>query len=148
MPVGVNTPMFLAGCVWPCLLACAAVYDWPIAVSLFSGIAMGWWARDLLGVLLGVSSAPAATTSSGSASSASPAGGFAGEYWDPQEKVHWEIKDARQVMAKCKEDGRTKSGWFEGSDLTIEFTSDKKFNAHIRGLELVWSNGAPPWTKK
>ena len=47
-----------------------------------------------------------------------------------------------------QENGRTISGWFEGFELTLEFTSDKKFNAHILGLELVWSNGAPPWTNK
>ena len=79
MPAG-NIPMILAGFVWPCLLAFAAVYDWLNVVSLFSGIAFGWWARDRLG-------APAATTSAtveaevvSNASSASPAGGFAGVY--------------------------------------------------------------------
>ena len=76
-----NMPMFFAGCVWPCLLACAAVFNWTIAVSLFSGIAFGWWARDRLS----------------NASSASLAGGFAGVYKDPQTEKNWEIKVERST---------------------------------------------------
>ena len=126
MPAG-NMPMFFAGCVWPCLLACAAVFNWTIAVSLFSGIAFGWWARDRLG-------APAATTSAtveaevvSNASSASPAGGFAGVYKDPQARVNWEIKDAWAVIAVRESDGREVRGWFQGSFLTLQFQEDKKF---------------------
>ena len=65
-----NMSMFLAGCVWSCLLARAAASNWQITASLFSGITLGWWARGRFG-------APSATTSVPSASSASPAGGFA-----------------------------------------------------------------------
>ena len=70
MESGVNMQLFLAGCVWPCLLARAAASNWQITASLFSGITLGWWARGRFG-------APAATTSVPIASSASPAGGFA-----------------------------------------------------------------------
>ena len=151
MAGGVNMPLFVAGCVWPCLLVCAAMYGWPIAVSLFSGIAIGWWVRDLLGFLLRVPSAPAATMASGSESSGSDASGFLGEYWDPQARVHWVIKDAHHVIAGCKKNGRTMktiSGWFEGSKLTLEFSSEKKFDAQIQGPEPVWSNKAPSWIKQ
>ena len=147
MPAG-NMPMFLAGFVWPCLLACAAVYNWPIAVSLFSGIAFGWWARDRLG-------APAATTSAtveaevvSNASSASPAGGFAGVYKDPRAQQLWEIKeDACAVIAVRESDGREVRGWFQGSVLTLEFQNNKNFKATLRGSELKWSTQADPWIK-
>ena len=136
MPAG-NMPMFLAGFVWPCLLACAAVYGWPIAVSLFGGIAFGWWSRDRFG-------APAATTSS-----QSPAGGFAGVYKDPRAQQLWEIKeDACAVIAVRESDGREVRGWFQGSVLTLEFQNNKSFKATLRGSELKWSTTkADPWIK-
>ena len=135
MPAG-NMPMFLAGFVWPCLLACAAVCGWPIAVSLFGGIAFGWWSRDRFG-------APAATTSS-----QSPAGGFAGVYKDPRAQQLWEIKeDACAVIAVRESDGREVRGWFQGSVLTLEFQNNKSFKATLRGSELKWSTKADPWIK-
>ena len=147
MPAG-NMPMFLAGFVWPCLLACAAVYGWPIAVSLFGGIAFGWWSRDRFG-------APAATTLATveaevvcNASSPSPAGGFAGVYKDPRTQQLWEIKeDACAVIAVRESDGREVRGWFQGSVLTLEFQNNKNFKATLRGSELKWSTKADPWIK-
>ena len=136
MPAG-NMPMFLAGFVWPCLLACAAVYGWPIAVSLFGGIAFGWWSRDRFG-------APAATTSS-----QSPAGGFAGVYKDPRAQQLWEIKeDACAVIAVRERDEREVRGRFDGSELTLDFTSEKRRKAFLRDRQLVWTNGAKPWEKQ
>ena len=148
MPAG-NMPMFLAGFVWPCLLACAAVYGWPIAVSLFGGIAFGWWSRDGFG-------APAATTSAtveaevvSNASSESLAGGFAGVYKDPQTEENWEIKeDACAVIAVRERDEREVRGRFDGSELTLDFTSEKRRNASLRDRQLVWRNGAQPWEKQ
>ena len=148
MPAG-NMPMFLAGFVWPCLLACAAVYGWPIGVSLFGGIALGWWWRDGVG-------APAATTSAtveaevvSNASSPSPAGGFAGVYKDPRTHQLWEIKeDACAVIAVRESDGREVRGWFQGSVLTVQFRNDKKFEAALRGRHLEWRTGADPWIKE
>ena len=120
MPAG-NMPMFFAGCVWPCLLACAAVFNWTIAVSLFSGIAFGWWARDRLGAL-----AEAEVVSN--ASSESLVGGFAGVY---------------------KEDEREVRGRFDGSELTLDFTSEKRRKAFLRDRQLVWRNSAAkPWEKQ
>ena len=136
MPDGINTPLFFAGCVWPCLLACAAVYGWPIAVSLFGGIAFGWWSRDRFG-------APAATTFS-----QSPAGGFAGVYKDPQARVTWEIKDACAVIAVRERNEREVRGRFDGSELTLHFTSEKMRKASLRDRHLVWRNGAQPWEKQ
>ena len=141
MPAG-NMPMFLAGCVWPCLLACAAVFNWTIAVSLFSGIAFGWWARDRLGAL-----AEAEVVSN--ASSASLAGGFAGVYKDPQTGKHWEIKeDACALIAVCERGAREVRGRFDGSELTLDFTSEKRRNASLRDRQLVWRTGAQPWEKQ
>ena len=148
MPAG-NMPMFLAGFVWPCLLACAAVYGWPIAVSLFGGIAFGWWSRDRFG-------APAATTLAtveaevvSNASSPSPAGGFAGVYKDPQTEEKWEIKeDACAVIAVRERDEREVRGRFDGSELTLDFTSEKRRKASLRDRQLVWRNGAQPWEKQ
>ena len=140
MPAG-NMPMFFAGCVWPCLLACAAVFNWTIAVSLFSGIAFGWWARDRLGAL-----AEAEVVSN--ASSASLAGGFAGVYKDPRAQQLWEIKeDACAVIAVRESDGREVRGWFQGSVLTLEFQNNKNLKATLRGSELKWSTKADPWIK-
>ena len=137
-----NMPMFFAGCVWPCLLACAAVFNWTIAVSLFSGIAFGWWARDRLGAL-----AEAEVVSN--ASSASLAGGFAGVYKDPQTGKHWEIKeDACAVIAVCERGAREVRGRFDGSELTLDFTSEKRRKAFLRDRQLVWTNGAQPWEKQ
>ena len=147
MPAG-NMPMFLAGVVWPCLLACAAVYGWPIAVSLFGGIAFGWWARDRLGAPAATTSATVETEVVSKALSASPAGGFAGVYKDPQARVHWEIKDACAVIAVRESDGREVRGWFQGSVLTLEFQNNKSFKATLRGSELKWSTTkADPWIK-
>ena len=141
MPAG-NMPMFFAGCVWPCLLACAAVFNWTIAVSLFSGIAFGWWARDRLGAL-----AEAEVVSN--ASSASLAGGFAGVYKDPQTGKNWEIKeDACAVIAVRERGEREVRGRFDGSELTLDFTSKKTRNASLRDRQLVWRNGAQPWEKQ
>ena len=147
MPAG-NMPMFLAGFVWPCLLACAAVYGWPIAVSLFGGIAFGWWSRDRSG-------APAATTLAtveaevvSNASSASPAGGFAGVYWDPQAQQRWEIKDACEVIAVCEKDKKKVRGWFQDSVLTLQLKKDKNFEARLRDRELVWQTNSKPWEKQ
>ncbi len=142
MPDGVNMPLLVAGCVWPCLLACAAVFNLPIAVSLFSGIAFGWWARDRLG-------APAATTSvTAEAEVVSNAGGFAGLYKDPQACDDWEIKDACAVTAVRERDRREVRGWFEGSVLTLQFKKDRGFEATLRGCQLEWRTGAPSWIKK
>ena len=141
MPAG-NMPMFFAGCVWSCLLACAAVFNRTIAVSLFSGIAFGWWARDRLGAL-----AEAEVVSN--ASSASLAGGFAGVYKDPQTGKHWEIKeDACALIAVCERGAREVRGRFDGSELTLDFTSEKRRRASLRDRQLVWRNGAQPWEKQ
>ena len=148
MPAG-NMPMFLAGFVWPCLLACAAVYGWPIAVSLFGGIAFGWWSRDRFG-------APAATTLAtveaevvSNASSPSPAGGFAGVYKDPQTEEMWEIKeDACAVIAVRESDEREVRGRFDGSELILHFTAEKMRKASLRDRQLVWWTGAQPWEKQ
>ena len=121
MASGVNMPMLLVVCVWPCLLACAAVFNLPIAVSLFSGIAFGWWARDRIGAPAATTSATVETEVVSKASSASPAGGFAGVYEDPQAQENWEIKDACAVIAVRESDGREVRGWFQGSVLTLEF---------------------------
>ena len=144
MPAG-NMPMFVAGFVWPCLLACAAVYGWPIAVSLFSGIAFGWWARDRLGALAATVEAEVVSN----ASSPSPAGGFAGVYKDPRAQQLLERKeDACAVIAVRESDGREVRGWFQGSVLTLEFQNNKSFKATLRGSELKWSTTkADPWIK-
>ena len=135
LPAG-NMLMFFAGCVWPCLLACAAVFNWTIAVSLSSGIAFGWWARDRLGAL-------AATTSP---TVGSLAGGFAGVYKDPQTEEMWEIKeDACAVIAVRERDEREVRGRFDGSELTLHFTSEKMRKASLRDRQLVWWTGAQPW---
>ena len=143
-----NMPMFFAGCVWPCLLACAAVFNWTIAVSLFSGIAFGWWARDRLGALAATTSPTVEAEVVSNASPASLAGGFAGVYKDPQARAHWEIKDACAVIAVRESDGREVRGWFQGSVLTLEFQNNKSFKATLRGSELKWSTTkADPWIK-
>ena len=147
MPAG-NMLMFFAGCVWPCLLACAAVFNWTIAVSLFSGIAFGWWARDRLGALAATTSPTVEAEVVSNASSASLAGGFAGVYKDPQARVDWEIKDACAVIAVRESDGMEVRGWFQGSVLTLEFQNNKSFKATLRGSELKWSTTkADPWIK-
>ena len=144
MPAG-NMPVFFAGCVWPCLLACAAVFNWTIAVSLFSGIAFGWWARDRLGALAATVEAEVVSN----ASSASPAGGFAGVYWDPQAQQRWEIKDACEVIAVRERDKKKVRGWFQDSVLTLQLRDDKDFEARLRDRQLVWlSSGAKPWEKQ
>ena len=139
-----NMPMFFAGCVWPCLLACAAVFNWTIAVSLFSGIAFGWWARARLGALAATVEAEVVSN----ASSASPAGGFAGVYWDPQAQQRWEIKDACEVIAVRERDKRKVRGWFQDSVLTLQLRNDKDFEARLRGHQLHWQTGANPWIKE
>ena len=147
MPAG-NMPMFFAGCVWPCLLACAAVFNWTIAVSLSSGIAFGWWARDLLGALAATTSPTVEAEVVSNASLASLAGGFAGVYKDPRAQQLWEIKeDACAVIALRESDGREVRGWFQGSVLTLEFQNNKNFKATLRGSELKWSTKADPWIK-
>ena len=146
MPAG-NMPMFLAGFVWPCLLACAAVYNWPIAVSLFSGIAFGWWARDRIGAPAATTSATVETEVVSKALSASPAGGFAGVYKDPQAHVKWEIKDVCAVVAVRESVGKEVGGWFQGSVLTLRFKAGNELKASLRGRQLVWQTGAPPWIK-
>ena len=144
-----NMPMFFAGCVWPCLLACAAVFNWTIAVSLFSGIAFGWWARDRLGALAATTSPTVEAEVVSNASLASLAGGFAGVYKDPQTEENWEIKeDACAVIAVRESDGREVRGCFQGPVLTLEFKKDKKFQATLRGRQLVWRTGARPWIKE
>ena len=147
IPAG-NMPMFFAGCVWPCLLACAAVFNWTIAVSLFSGIAFGWWARDRLGALAATTSPTVEAEVVSNASSESLAGGFVGVYKDPQTEETWEIKeDACAVIAVRESDGREVRGWFQGSVLTLEFQNNKSFKATLRGSELKWSTKADPWIK-
>ena len=147
MPAG-NMPMFFAGCVWPCLLACAAAFNWTIAVSLFTGIAFGWWARDRLGALAATTSPTVEAEVVSNASSASLAGGFAGVYKDPQTEENWEIKeDACAVIAVRESDGREVRGWFQGSVLTLEFQNNKSFKATLRGRRLEWETGAPSWIK-
>ena len=148
MASGVDMPMLLAGCVWPCLLVCAAVFNWPIAVSLFSGIAMGWWARDRFGGPDATTSATVEAEVVSDASSASPAGGFAGVYKDPQARVNWEIKDACAVIAVRESDGREVRGWFQGSVLTLQFKKGRWFEATLRGRQLEWGTGAPSWIKE
>ena len=140
--------MFVVGFVCPCLLACAAVCNWPIAVSLFSGIAFGWWVRDRLGVPAATTSATVEAEVASKASSASPAGGFAGVFKDPRAQQLWEIKeDACAVIAVRESDGREVRGWFQGSVLTLEFQNDKSFKATLRGSQLKWSTKADPWIK-
>ena len=144
MPAG-NMLMFFAGCVWPCLLACAAVFNWTIAVSLSSGIAFGWWARDRLGALAATVEAEVVSN----ASLASLAGGFAGVYKDPQTEEMWEIKeDACAVIAVRERDEREVRGRFDGSELTLHFTSEKMRKASLRDRHLVWWTGAQPWEKQ
>ena len=106
-------------------------------------------------VVAGFFGAPAATTSAtvetevvSNASSASPAGGFAGVYKDPQACVNWEIEDACAVMAVRESDGREVRGGFQGSLLTLQFQKDKKFKASLRGRQLEWETGAPSWIKE
>ena len=148
MPAG-NMPMFLAGFVWPCLLACAAVFNWPIAVSLFSGIAFGWWSRDRFGAPAATTSATVETEVVSKAFSASPAGGFAGVYKDPRAQQLWEIKeDACAVIAVRERDEMEVRGRFDGSELTLDFTSEKRREAFLRDRQLVWRNGAQPWEKQ
>ena len=142
MPAG-NMPMFLAGCVWPCLLACAAVFNWTIAVGLFTGITFGWWARDRLGALAATVEAEVVSN----ASSASPAGGFAGVYWHPQAQQRWEIKDACEVIAVRESDKKEVRGWFRDSVLTLQLRNDKNFEAWLRGRQLVWAT-AQPWERQ
>ena len=148
MPAG-NMPMFFAGCVWPCLLACAAVFNWTIAVSLFSGIAFGWWARDRLGALAATTSLTVEAKVVSNASLASLAGGFAGVYKDPQTEEMLEIKeDACAVVAVRESDEREVRGRFDGSELTLHFTSEKMRKASLRDRQLVWWTGALPWEKQ
>ena len=148
MPAG-NMPLYLAGCVWPCLLACAAVFIWPIAVSLFSGIAVGWWARDRLGALAATPSPTVEAEVVSNASPASLAGGCAGVYKDPQTGKHWEIKEeACALIAVCERGDREVRGRFDGSELTLHFTSEKMRKASLRDRQLVWRNGAQPWEKQ
>ena len=148
MPAG-NMLMFFAGCVWPCLLACAAVFNWTIAVSLSSGIAFGWWARDRLGALAATTSPTVEAEVVSNASLASLAGGFAGVYKDPQTEKNWEIKeDACAVIAVRERDEREVRGRFDGSELTLHFTSEKMRKASLRDRQLVWRNGAQPWEKQ
>ena len=118
-----------------------ATPNWSTGVCLFSGIAMGWWARGRFG-------APSATTSVPSASSASPAGGFAGVYWDPQAQQRWEIKDACEVIAVCEKDKKKVRGWFHNSVLTLQLKKDKNFEALLRDRELVWQTNSKPWEKQ
>ena len=144
-----NMPMFFAGCVWPCLLACAAVFNWTIAVSLSSGIAFGWWARDRLGALAATTSPTVEAKVVSNASLASLAGGFAGVYKDPQTEENWEIKeDACAVIAVRERDEREVRGRFDGSELTLHFTSEKMHKASLRDRQLVWRTGAQPWEKQ
>ena len=47
-----DVAMVLVGPLWPCLLACVAVFNWSIAihgVCLCICIAVGWWARGRFG---------------------------------------------------------------------------------------------------
>ena len=148
MPAG-NMLMFFAGCVWPCLLACAAVFNWTIAVSLSSGIAFGWWARDRLGALAATTSPTVEAEVVSNASLASLAGGFAGVYKDPRAQQLWEIKeDACAVIAVRERDEREVRGRFDGSELTLHFTSEKMRKASLRDRQLVWWTGALPWEKQ
>ena len=147
MPAG-NMPMFFAGCVWPCLLACAAVFNWTIAVGLFTGIAFGWWARDRLGALAATTSPTVEAEVVSNVSSESLAGGFAGVYEDPRTEENWEIKeDACAVIAVRERDEREVRGWFQGSVLTLAFQNNKNFKATLGGSELKWSTQADPWIK-
>ena len=144
MPAG-NMPMFFAGCVWPCLLACAAVFNWTIAVGLFTGITFGWWARDRLGAVAATVEAEVVSN----ASSASPAGAFAGVYWDPQAKNRWEIQDACAVTAVREWDQKKVRGWIKNSVLTLRLRDDRDFEARLQDRQLVWlSSGAKPWEQQ
>jgi len=121
------------------------VFNWTIAVGLFTGIAFGWWARDRLGALAATVEAEVVSN----ASSASPAGGFAGVYWDPQAEKRWEIKDACEVIAVREWDKKKVRGWFKDSVLTLQLRDDKDFEARLRDRQLVWlSSGAKPWEKQ
>ena len=143
MAIG-NITVCQASHLWPCLLACAAVFNWTTAVSLFSGIAFGWWARDRLGAVAATVEAEVVSN----ASSPSPAGGFAGVYKDPRAQQLWEIKeDACAVIAVRESDGREVRGWFQGSVLTLAFQNNKNFKATLGGSELKWSTKVDPWIK-
>ena len=116
-------------------------------VLLCSGIACGWWARGRLGTEI----ATASTTAAGwttQASAASSAGGFAGEYEDPQACEKWVIKDACGVIAVRERDGKEVWGWFRGPVLALHFKKNKRFEAILRGRQLEWKTGAPSWMKK
>ena len=149
MTSGLSTPLLLAGGVLPCLLAGAAMLNWASVVGVCSGIALGWWARDRLGARGAKTSAEVEAKIVSNASSASPAGGFAGVYKDPRAQQLWEIKeDACAVIAVRESDGREVRGWFQGSVLTLEFQNNKSFKATLRGSELEWRTGARLWTKE
>ena len=147
MPAG-DIPMILAVLALPCCVAFAWLYvDSLHVVILCSGIACGWWARDRLGAAIATTSTTAACSTT-DASAASSAGGFAGEYEDPQACEKWVIKDACQVIAVRESDGKEVWGWFRGPVLALHFKKNKRFEAILRGRQLEWKTGAPSWIKK
>ena len=70
-------------------------------------------------------------------------------YKDPQTEENWEIKeDACAVIAVRERDEREVRGRFDGSELTLHFTSEKMRKASLRDRQLVWRNGAESWEKQ
>ena len=101
--------------------------------------------------MLGTEIATTSTTAACStteASAASSAGGFAGEYVDPQACEKWVIRDACQVIAVRVSDGKEVWGCFRGPVLALQFKEKKRFEATLQGRQLEWKTGAPSWIKK
>ena len=69
-------------------------------------------------------------------------------YKDPQARVNWEIKDACAVIAVCERDEREVRGRVDGSELTLDFTSEKRRKASLRDRQLIWRTGAQAWEKQ
>ena len=70
-------------------------------------------------------------------------------YKDPRAQQLWEIKeDACAVIAVRERDEREVRGRFDGSELTLDFTSEKRRKAFLRDRQLVWRTGAQPWEKQ
>ena len=118
MPAG-EIQLTLAVLALPCCVAWAWLYVESLHVLLLcSGIACGWWARGRLGAEIATTSTTAACSTT-EASAASSAGGFAGEYEDPQACEKWVIKDACQVIAVREGGGKEVWGWFRGPVLAL-----------------------------
>ena len=132
MPAG-DIPRILAFLALPCCVAFAWLYvDSLHVVILCSGIDCGWWARDRLGAAVATTSTTAAC-STPDASAASSAGGFAGEYEDPQSCEKWVIKDACEVIAVRESDGKDVWGWSRGAALALQLKQRIKGSRRLYG---------------